>query len=303
MIPHAWLGVGARHLAAFEAVARLGSFGAAGRELGYAQPAISQQVAALERSVGARSSSARRSAREARPTPAGLALLPHARAALAALATGAAALAAAAEGAAGRVRLGSVQSTSAQLVPALLAHLAAVAPGVAVEVEEAESSDALEGRVRAGALDAAFAMLPLVVDGLEAEALLDDPYVLLVARDDPLAALERVPAATVEGLDVLGLRTCRAQAQVEAALRLRVVDRHDDHGLIHGRVATGAAAVLPWLATSADDPRVRALPIAPAPPPRRLVLVTAAGRPAVPALAHVRAAAHVAAAAVSPPSS
>jgi DNA-binding transcriptional LysR family regulator len=49
-----WPGVELRHLAALEAVAHEGSFRAAGVRLGYAQPAISQQIAALEAAVGTR---------------------------------------------------------------------------------------------------------------------------------------------------------------------------------------------------------------------------------------------------------
>ncbi|WP_415842985.1 helix-turn-helix domain-containing protein, partial [Nocardia ninae] len=41
-----------RHVRVFDEVVRTGSFAAAARSLGYTQPAISQQMKALERSVG-----------------------------------------------------------------------------------------------------------------------------------------------------------------------------------------------------------------------------------------------------------
>ncbi|WP_033196210.1 LysR family transcriptional regulator, partial [Streptomyces xiaopingdaonensis] len=41
-----------RHIRTFHEVVRTGSYSAAARELGYTQPAITQQMKALERSVG-----------------------------------------------------------------------------------------------------------------------------------------------------------------------------------------------------------------------------------------------------------
>lgn len=41
-----------RHIRTFHEVVRAGSYSAAARELGYTQPAITQQMKALERSVG-----------------------------------------------------------------------------------------------------------------------------------------------------------------------------------------------------------------------------------------------------------
>ena len=73
-----WPGVELRHLAALEAVATEGSFRAAGARLGYAQPAISQQIAALETAVGQRLVDRRRGRGTIKLTEAGEVLLAYA---------------------------------------------------------------------------------------------------------------------------------------------------------------------------------------------------------------------------------
>src|SRR5260370_451026 len=73
-----WRGVELRHLVALEAVGRLRSFGAAARELGYTQSAVSQQVAQLEKVVGQKLVDRPRGPRRGDLTDAGPPLLRHA---------------------------------------------------------------------------------------------------------------------------------------------------------------------------------------------------------------------------------
>ena len=101
MRANGWLGVDLRHFAALEAVARTRSFGAAARELGYTQSAVSQQIAQLERIVGQRLFDRPGGPRRVEPTEAGLLLLGHADAIVAQLDAARADMAALAEGAAG----------------------------------------------------------------------------------------------------------------------------------------------------------------------------------------------------------
>lgn len=77
--PQRWRAVQVRHLVGFEAVVRAGSFRAAADDLGYSQPAISQQLARLERLVGARLMQRAPGSEPLALTPAGEVLLGHAR--------------------------------------------------------------------------------------------------------------------------------------------------------------------------------------------------------------------------------
>jgi molybdate transport repressor ModE-like protein len=72
------LGLDVRQLLAFSAVAHCGSFRAAARHLGYVPSAISEQVAALERILGARLVARTRGSRTIALTDAGRRFLEHA---------------------------------------------------------------------------------------------------------------------------------------------------------------------------------------------------------------------------------
>src|SRR3954463_10189774 len=83
----AWQGIEVRHLAALQALAEEASFHGAARRLGYSQPAVSQQLAALERIVGTQLVNPPGVSQPLTLTDAGKRLLVHARAVQASLAT------------------------------------------------------------------------------------------------------------------------------------------------------------------------------------------------------------------------
>ena len=105
---------------AFVAACDLGSLRAAGEATGFTQPALSRQIAALERSVGV--PLLHRQARGVTATVAGAALLPHARLLLHEAVRGQEA-ARAAEDDRPPLLVGSVPSATATLVPLALARL------------------------------------------------------------------------------------------------------------------------------------------------------------------------------------
>src|SRR5919201_123902 len=185
MEPDRWLGIELRHLTALEAVAREGSFGRAAKSLGYTQSAVSQQIAALERIVGARLVDRPGGPRPVSLTDAGEMLRRHAEAIVARLAAAQADLAALADGEAGILRVGIYQSVGQRILHELMRRYAAAWPRVEIALTESASDAELLALVERGELDMTFADMPLTDGPFEAVELLRDPYVLIVRARSP----------------------------------------------------------------------------------------------------------------------
>src|SRR2546421_1219211 len=126
-----WLGVELRHLAALEAVAEEGSFGRAARRLGYTQSAVSQQIAQLEKLVGATLVERPGGPKAVSLTDAGRLLLRHADAIVARLHAAQADMSALLQGEAGPPPGGIPQSGGARGPPPLIQPLKPGFPPVA----------------------------------------------------------------------------------------------------------------------------------------------------------------------------
>lgn len=287
----------ARHLRVLRAVAATGSFSAAGRELGCTQPAVSQQMKALEASVG--TPLLVRSGREMRLTQAGEALVRHAAGILAGLTAAEEEVAAIAGLRAGRVRLVSFPSGSSTLVPTALAALRAAHPGTRVSLEEAEPPQSVD-KLRAGDCDIALAFryegaaVADEWDDLVVRPLLRDPLIALVPERHPLAR-SAAPAGSV-AIGALagepwiaGCPRCRGQL-VEvcegAGFTPRIDFATDDYPAVVGLVGAGlGVAVLPQLAVESVRPRgVRMLTLEPS-VRREVVALTLPDLAQVPAVA------------------
>jgi molybdate transport repressor ModE-like protein len=258
------LGVELRHLAALQAIAEEGSFGRAARRLGYTQSAISQQIAALERAVGEKLVERPGGPRPVSLTEAGELLVRHAEAIVARMKAAQADLAAFAEGAAGPLRIGTYQSVSTRLLPAIVRRFKESFPKVDIQLTESSIDDELEQRVERGEVDLSFVMLPLGAGPLEAEQLLVDPYVLIVPKDSPLAGREKRPSLReIAQQPLIGYRQCRSNELVETAIRRaggepQFVFRSDDNGTVQGLVGAGiGVALVPQLTlTPTEDTEV-----------------------------------------------
>jgi DNA-binding transcriptional LysR family regulator len=277
MEPDRWIGIELRHLVALEAVAREGSFGRAATSLGYTQSAVSQQIAALERIVGARLVERPGGPRPVSLTEAGELLLRHAEAIVARLAAAQADLTALADGAAGVLRVGIYQSVGARVLPELMRRFSAAWPLVEIQLTESADDSDLLAAVERGELDLTFADLPLTEGPFESVELLRDPYVLLLPPSSPLADRAEPPSLReLAKLDLIGHRSWRSLRRVEAAMRdpLRFVFRSDQNGTVQGLVAAGVgAALLPRLAVEPADDGVVRIDLDGRVPPRLIALV------------------------------
>jgi DNA-binding transcriptional LysR family regulator len=286
-----WLGIELRHLAALQAVSEEGSFRGAATRLGYTQSAISQQIATLERVVGAKLIERPGGPRAVFLTDAGRLVLRHAEAIMARLKAAEADVAAMMDGSAAVLRVGTFQSVGARIVPALLRRFGAAWPGVDVQLEESASDPVLLAAVERGELDLSFAMPPLPEGPFAMVELMRDPWVLLVPRDSPLGA-RRDPLSLreVSKLPLIAPRLCASLEQINAHFRSRGLEPNyvynlDENNIVHGLVAAGAGiALLPMLAVDMNDERVVALELGPSVPPREIAIAWHRDRYRLPAV-------------------
>ncbi|TDD02572.1 LysR family transcriptional regulator [Nonomuraea deserti] len=207
-----------------------GTFTRAAALLHVTQPALSHQIQALERSVGA--TLLERASRGAHLTPAGRAFLPHARAVLSDAANALSAARQSVGLAGGELRLATTYSISLGLLPAALRLWSRRHPDVDIRLYEHRHSDELMKAMAGGQADLAIGPRPSDWTG-PIHTLGIEGFVIAVSRDDPLAVRhatevdlgelrERrwVHYAPDNGLaDVLNLACARAAFQPNIAVR------------------------------------------------------------------------------------
>ena len=260
--------------------------------LGYSAPAVSQQLAALEREVGMRLTE--RAGRGLELTPAAMILVGHTDALLARLDAAESDLAALRDQIAGRVTLAAFPSAAASFVPAAWASLAGSAPQVRLDLTEMEPEESLPAVLR-GETDVAVAheydLLPRPLDPLfERRDLLADPVLLAVPTDHPLAAAAPVPLGSLDGQPFLAPRDITSCAEMiqracaRAGFVPRVVARASDFAVLLSLVAAGAGVTLvPALAARRLPPGVRLLEPA-EPVTRQIFMVSRRGGDRKPAV-------------------
>jgi len=275
-----------RLLTVLREVALRGSFSAAAESLSYTQPAVSQQIARLEKQVGVKL--IEREPRGIRLTPAGEVLVRHTERIMAQLAAADEELLEVAAQARGRLRVGSFATAAGTIVPRAVAAFRRLRPAVEVDISLLDPHESIPA-LRRGDIEIAITEEggfdgEVDTTGLEIEHLLDDHMWVSLPADHPLATRRAIELADLRDEDWMFaclsgtcadsnvvLRACQ-----DAGFMPRIAYQSDDYFAIQGLVASGmGVALIPGLglASTRDDVAVR--PVKGRPPYRRVAALTA----------------------------
>jgi len=273
-----------RHLLALRAVHEQGSYRRAADALGYSQAAITQQIAVLERALGAPVFDRHPGPRPVTLSAVGREVLDAVEDLVARADLLDARIAEVRDGRSGRLAIGTFQSVSATLLPGVLTDTRVQEPGVTVSVFESRDNAELIAGLMSGRLDVSFLVGPVADDRLTIHEVCADPFVVMLAAAAP--DLPRsVRLADLAGTPLIGHEACVCHEMVEEGLRsagvtASYVFRSNDNAAVQAMVRAGlGVAIMPLLAINTQDPTIRVVPLAPPLTPRSILVAVPRDRP------------------------
>ncbi|MCC9009201.1 LysR family transcriptional regulator [Pseudomonas putida] len=186
----------------FIVVCEEGTIARAGERAFMAPSAVSKRISDIEARFG--TALLKRSKRGVEPTPAGLALLRHAREMTRAMERLDSELSEYAEGARGHVRVLANVSSIMEFLPEELSAFMLENPLIQADIEERFSTDVVRG-VAEGNADLGICRKSMAVGDLEFVAYRQDHLAVVVAADHPLAGRSQIAFEETLGYDHLGL--------------------------------------------------------------------------------------------------
>jgi len=189
-----------RQISYFVALFEEGSVTRAAQRMNVVQPALSMQIAKLERELDQRLFD--RQPKAMVPTAAGRTLHRLVQPILRDVAEARAAMARLSESVSGRVTVGILSSLAMSVVPSVLARFSAAYPQVELSLADGYSSTFIEG-VGNGSLDLAVINKPPRRLGLLVDPLLDEEMVVVGGRDTPLPIPVPVRMRDLTELDLI----------------------------------------------------------------------------------------------------
>jgi DNA-binding transcriptional LysR family regulator len=245
-----------RHLRYFVAVAEELHFGRAAERLFIVQPALSKQIASLEKELGVELFI--RTKRHVEMTPAGAALLEDARQVLAQAEGARVRAQLASRGEVGVLEVGFVVPVLYDLLPHMLRAFRAEYPTVHLSLHELHSREIVNGLLSRD-LHIGFSRLPIPGgDSLRVQPLVEEPVLVALPEDHPLAAAEEVALADLADDDFIlitrseepELYDAHVAACAAAGFAPRVAHQVDRTNVAIGLVAGGLG--VSFVASSAE---------------------------------------------------
>ena len=181
-----------RGLECLVAIVDQGSLTKAAAVLHMSQPALSHQIAGIERELG--TAVIERLPRGVRPTAAGLAAAEHARVALAAAEKAVVSAKRTAAGQGGRIRVACAETMTGWLLAPVLREWRQRFPDVEIDLREYTSADRMLAVLQVGGADLTVAPPPTKTDE-HVELLGAEEIVVVAAPEHRFAALDAVPLA------------------------------------------------------------------------------------------------------------
>ncbi len=247
-----------RHLRAAVAVAEQASFRRAAELLHVSQPALSQTMSELERTLGAVLFD--RTSRSVQPTALGRSFVERAQQVLEDVDRLLAETGDIAEARRGRVVVACVSSVAGRVIPWSIQRCAKHHPGVDVRIADDVASQVLAS-VDAGRADFAVTIAPSELpEHLRFEALAEDPFYVVCDRDHPFAHREDVRWADLSNERLVELssssgvhRLLRTQLQ-QSGVTVRRSTTVSHLSTVHGLLEAGfGIGILPRIALPVPD--------------------------------------------------
>jgi molybdate transport repressor ModE-like protein len=257
-------------LSLFRHVVEAGSITHGAERAHLALAAASTRIRQMEQALGA--ALLVRSRGGVTPTQAGRTLLQHARTILGQAERLREDLGAYAGGLAGQVRVLSNTNALTEFLPETLSSFLAAHPNVSVDLQE-RLSDEIVGLIAEGVADIGIVAGTVDAGGLETYPYRSDRFVLVVAKDHPLAKRNRIAFSEVLEHDFVGLdrasalqrfladKAARAGRSIRLRIQLRsfdgvcrLVERNVGVGIVPETTARWAARTMEIKAVQLTDP-------------------------------------------------
>jgi len=236
-----------RALECLVAIVEQGSLTKAAAALHMTQPALSHQIAAVERELG--TPVVERLPRGIRPTAAGLAAVAEARIALAAADRAVIAGRRVAAGAGGRIRIACAETMTAWVLVPVLRSWRRRLPDVELDLKEYTSADRMLEELRGGGTDVTVGPRPTAAATASATASAADGHIEVLGREEVVVVAS--PEHRFAGMDAVPLAELSAEPLVH-------YNRGNGFGVWLDQLAARHGVVLPQPTLRTGSPRTAA---------------------------------------------